>query len=189
MRPPVEFIAQLWLPIVLSAVIVFFVSAAFWMVSPHHQMEWKKLPSQDAVLAALRAQPAPPGLYSVPGVNSPADRKDPAWRAELDRGPTAMITLRAGGMGNMGAQMFQSLLGNLVVSFFCAYVAAHAIQPGADYLAVFRIIATLGFMSYAFANITDSVWFGRPWSSFVKQCLDALVYGCLMGGVFGWLWK
>ena len=183
------FVAQLWLPIVLSGVIVFFVSAAFWMVAPHHQREWGKLPSEAAVLAALRAQPAEPGLYTIPGANDPAERKNPAWRAELDRGPAAYVTLRPGGMGNMGAQMAQSLLSNIAISFFCAYVASHAVQPGADYLAVFRIIATLGFMSYAFASITDSVWFGRPWSSFVMQCFDALVYGCLMGGVFGWLWK
>lgn len=183
------FVAQLWLPIVLSGVIVFFVSALFWMVSPHHQLEWKKLPGQDGVLAALRAHPAPPGLYAIPGMNSPADRRDPTWRAELDRGPTVYVTLRPGGMPAMGALMMKSLVSNIVISFFCAYIASHAVQPGADYLAVFRIVATLGFMSYAFASIPDSVWFGRPWSSFYKQCFDALVYGCLMGGVFGWLWK
>jgi hypothetical protein len=54
---------------------------------------------------------------------------------------------------------------------------------------VFRIVGTLGFMSYSFASIPDSIWFGRPWVSFYKQCFDALAYGCLMGGVFGWLWR
>ena len=183
------FALHLWLPIVLSGVLVFFVSAAFWMVSPHHQLEWKKLPSQAAVLAALRAQPAEPGLYAIPGMATPADRNSPEWRAELDRGPTAYVTLRPGGMPNMGVLMMKSLVSNIVISFFCAYVASHALPPGASYLEVFRIIATLGFMSYAFASIPDSVWFGRPWSSFYKQCFDALVYGCMMGGVFGWLWK
>jgi len=183
------FVAHLWIPIVLSGVIVFFVSALFWMVMPHHVMEWGKLPSEAGVLAALRAHPAPPGLYSVPGVTSPADRKTPAWRAELERGPTAMITLRPAGMGNMGALMMKSLASNILISFFCAYVASHAVPADASYLMVFRIVGTLGFMSYSFASITDSIWFGRPWSSFFKQAFDALVYGCLMGGVFGWLWK
>lgn len=183
------FVSQLWLPIVVSGVIVFVASVLSWMVMPHHQMEWRKLPSQAAVLAALRAQPAEPGLYAIPGLNSPAERKDPAWRAELDRGPTAYVTLRPGGMPGMGALMMKSLVSNIVISLFCAYVASHALLPGASYLEVFRIIGTLGFMSYAFASIPDSVWFGRPWSSFVKQSADALVYGCLMGGVFGWLWK
>jgi len=183
------FVAQLWLPILLSALFVFFMSAAFWMVFPHHQKEWGKLPSEAAVLAALRAQPAEPGLYTIPGAHNPADRRDPAWRAELDRGPTAYVTLRPGGMPNMGASMLKSLLGNVVVSFFVAYIASHTIQPAAHYLEVFRIVGTLGFMSYALGSLHESVWFGRPWSSFAKQCFDALVFGCLMGGTFGWLWK
>jgi hypothetical protein len=183
------FLAQLWLPIVVSGVIVFFVSALFWMVSPHHQMEWGKLPNEAAVLAALRANPAAPGQYTIPGVNSPAERKNPEWRAALEQGPTAIITLRKGGMGNMGAQMMQSLVGNLVVSFFVAYVASHALPADANYLQVFRIVGATSFMSYAFASIPDSVWFGRPWSSFFKQCFDALVYAGLTAGVFGWLWK
>lgn len=183
------FVSQLWLPILLSGVIVFLVSAAFWMVAPHHKMEWGKLPSEVGVLTALRAHPAQPGLYAIPGMTSPDDHKNPAWRAELDRGPAAYVTLRPGGMPNMGTLMAKSLVSNIVISFFCAYVASHAVQPDADYLAVFRLVATLGFMSYAFASIPDSIWFGRPWSSFYKQAFDALVYGCLMGGVFGWLWK
>lgn len=183
------FLAQLWLPIIVSGVIVFFVSALFWMLSPHHQMEWKKLPNQDSVLGALRAGNVAPGTYMAPGVNSPDERKDPAWRAEVEKGVSAIITVRAGGMNNMGAQMAQSLLSNVLISFFCAYVASHAIQPGAQYLEVFRIVGTLGFMSYSLASMSDSVWFGRPWNNFFKQCFDALVYGCLMGGVFGWLWK
>ncbi len=183
------FVAQLWLPILLSSLFVFFASALAWMVMPHHQKEWGKLPSQDAVLAALRAQPAPPGLYTVPGVNNPADRKDPAWRAELERGPSAMITLRPGGMPPMGGTMFKSYLGNVVVAFFCAYIASHVLAPTANYLEVFRVVSTLGFMSYCFASIQESIWFGRPWSSFIRQAFDALVWGCLMGGTFGWLWK
>jgi hypothetical protein len=183
------FLSQLWLPILLSALFVFFMSAAFWMISPHHQKDWGKLPSEATVLAALRAQPAQPGLYTIPGCNDPAERRDPAWRAEVERGPIAYVTLRAGGMPNMGAQMFLSYVGNVVVSVFVAYIASHTIQPGAHYLEVFRVVGTLGFMSYALASLQDSVWFGRPWPQFYKQCFDALVFGCLMGGTFGWLWK
>ena len=51
------FLAQLWLPIVLSAVLVFFVSALFWMISPHHQMEWKKLPNEDIIATLTRFTP------------------------------------------------------------------------------------------------------------------------------------
>jgi hypothetical protein len=43
-------------------------------------------------------------------------------------------------------------------------------------------------MSYCFASIPDSIWFGRPWKSWILQAVDALAYGLVMGGVFGWLW-
>jgi hypothetical protein len=35
--------------------------------------------------------------------------------------------------------------------------------------------------------IPDSVWFGRPWSHTAKSLFDGLIYGVLIGGVFGWL--
>jgi hypothetical protein len=34
-------------------------------------------------------------------------------------------------MPGMGAQMLKSLVSNVLISFFCAYVASHAVQPGA----------------------------------------------------------
>lgn len=32
------------------------------------------------------------------------------------------------------------------------------------------------------------IWFGKPWKSYALHATDALVYGLLMGGMFGWLW-
>ena len=46
----------------------------------------------------------------------------------------------------------------------------------------------MGFMTYALGSMSESIWFGRPWSSFALQALDALMYGLILGGVFGWLW-
>jgi hypothetical protein len=183
------FVAHLWLPVVVSAFFVFLASSIIWTMMPHHQKEWHKLPGEAAVLAALRAQPAEPGLYALPGIDHPADRKSAAWKADLERGPIAYVTLVRGGMAPMGPKMFTSLVGNLVVSFFCAYIASHVLQPGASYLEVFRVVGTLGFMSYSFAKIQDSIWFGWPWRSLLAQAADALLFGCLMGGTFGWLWK
>jgi hypothetical protein len=61
-------------------------------------------------------------------------------------------------------------------------------MPGADYLAVFRVVGTVSFMAYSFANISDSIWFGRPWKSWFLQAGDGLLYGLVTAGVFGWLW-
>ena len=38
------------------------------------------------------------------------------------------------------------------------------------------------------AVVQDAIWFGRPWSSAWKVLGDALLYGLMTAGVFGWLW-
>ncbi len=38
------------------------------------------------------------------------------------------------------------------------------------------------------ATVPDAIWFGRPWSAIGKNLFDALMYGLLTAGVFGWLW-
>ena len=48
-------LASLSLPILLSAVIVFFASSIIHMVLPYHRSDYKKLPDEDNVRAALRS--------------------------------------------------------------------------------------------------------------------------------------
>ena len=59
--------------------------------------------------------------------------------------------------------------------------------PDADYLALFRIAGATSFTAYGIAYLQDSIWFGRPWSITAKNLFDALIYGMLTGGAFGWL--
>ena len=47
-------LAALWLPIILAAVIVFIASSILHMVLPYHRGDYKKLPDEDKVSAALR---------------------------------------------------------------------------------------------------------------------------------------
>ena len=48
-------LSALWLPIVLSAVIVFFASFVMHMLLTYHHSDYKKLPNEDNVLAGLRS--------------------------------------------------------------------------------------------------------------------------------------
>lgn len=43
--------------------------------------------------------------------------------------------------------------------------------------------------AYAVGLSQNSIWFHRPWSNTLKHTLDGLIYGCLTGGAFGWLWN
>lgn len=186
-----EFVAELWQPILLSAALVFIWSAITWTVLPHHAKEWKGLPASEAVRDAVKAAGFQPGLYMFPWWEDPKARRTPEAQAKVAAGPTGMVTILKPGPMSMGAMMTKSLLGNIVVSVFTAYVVYHAFMPeglaAASYGSMFRIAGTVTFMAYAFGTLPDSVWFGKPWKSWLYAAGDAVVYALLVGGTFAGL--
>lgn len=178
-------IATLWLPILVSAVIVFVASALVWMVLPWHRTDFRKTPDEEKIRDALRG--LDPGTYMVPYCSSSKDLEDPAMREKLSSGPLAYITVGRHGPPNMTPRLVQSFLFYLVVGVACAYVVSRTVSPAADYLQVFRVAGTTAFLAYGVACIQESIWFSRPWALTAKNLLDALIYGLLTGGAFGWL--
>jgi hypothetical protein len=186
---PYVTLSSLWLPILLAAALVWIASALFWTASPHHKNEFAPLPDEDRVLAALRDAGAMPGHYFFPHAGSPDRMKDPEFQKKLEAGPVCVLTVTtADAVRNMAKPMALSFLFNLVVTFFVAYVASRTVPAGSDYLAVFRVVGTVTFAAYGFGILYDTIWFGRGWGRAWKHLFDALVFGCLTAGVFGWRW-
>jgi hypothetical protein len=111
-------VTALWLPIVVSAVLVFIASSIIHMVLQLHRNDWKEVPDEDGMMDALRAHNLAPGDYCVPRVNSPSAMKDPAFVAKFKRGPVVFMTVLPGGDMAMGAQLAQWFVFSLVVSLF-----------------------------------------------------------------------
>jgi hypothetical protein len=88
----------------------------------------------------------------------------------------------------MGSVLIQWFLYTVVISFFSAYVASRALAFGADYLAVFRFAGTTAFAAYALALPQFSIWYRRSWKTTFIAMFDGLIFACLVGGTFGWLW-
>lgn len=183
-----QFAMELWKPILVSGVLVFIVSALVWTVLPHHKTEWAKLANEDAVGDAIRAGSPAPGLYVIPHMADMKEMGSPEGKAKMERGPNAYITIAPNGVPAMGPMMVKSLVYQIVLSLFVAYVAWHALGAGAEYLRVFRIVGTVGFMACALGVVPESIWFARPWKSLALHAGDALMYALVMAGVFGWLW-
>ena len=181
-------IGSIWLAILLSAVAVWIVSAVVWMVLPHHKTDYGALPDEGAAIAALKAQNLSPGRYAFPHMQSPADLKEADTRRRFEEGPAGYLTVVPRGVPVMGKSMGIQFLTYLIVAGAVAYVASRTLAPGAEYLQVFQITGTVAFMAYGFGTFQDAIWFGRPWSDIAKNLFDAFVYGCVTGGVFGWLW-
>ena len=176
-------IISLWLPVLVSAGIVWICSALVWTILPWHKKDYSKTNDEEAVRAALKGNS--PGLYMVPHCTDPASQA--AAKDKYEEGPNAFITVAPNGWPKMGGKLAMSFAYNVLVGIVCAYFVTRTLTADADYLAVFRIAGTVAFCSYGLAYFQDSIWFSRPWSLTAKTLFDSLLYGMLTGGVFGWL--
>jgi len=179
---------SLWLPVVLSAVIVFVVSAIIHMVLPYHRNDLRKAPKEDELMDALRRLDIPPGDYLVPHSGSMEGMKKPEFIEKMKKGPIALLTVAPGAAPSMGPNLALWFLYSLLVSVFAGYITGRALGPGASYLAVFRFVGASAFMGYSFALLQSSIWYKRSWVTTLKSVFDGFVYGLLTAGTFGWLW-
>jgi hypothetical protein len=180
-------LSALWLPIVLSAVIVFVASSVMHMVLPYHKSDYQKLPDEDKVLPVLRAAALKRGLYIFP-FTTHKDMRSPAVIEKYNQGPVGMMTVFPSGPPVMGKFLGLWLGYCLIIGFFVAYLAAHTVVPGAHYLRVFRVVGTAAFLAYGLGSLSNGIWKGQTWSVTLKEAIDGLVYALLTAGTFGWLW-
>ncbi|HXF95304.1 MAG TPA: hypothetical protein VNI61_04310 [Gemmatimonadales bacterium] len=181
-------LTSLWLPILVSAVLVFVVSSIIHMVLPYHRNDFAAVPREREVAAALRPFGIPPGEYMIPRAANLAEAKTAEFQEKLKQGPVMLMTVFPNGPFSMGKQLAQWFAYCVVVGIFAAYLASRTLSPGAEYLAVFRVTGTVAFAGYSLALIQGAIWAGRRWSTTLKSVFDGLVYGLLTAGVFGWLW-
>ena len=181
-------IVALWLPILLSAVIVFFASAIVHMALRYHWSDYSRMPGEDHVRDAIRKGGVGPGEYNFPHAASPAEMRAPDIVERFKQGPVGLITVLPSGEPAMGKNLVQWFVYSLVVGVLAAYVAGRTLGAGAEYLQVFRVAGTVAFVAYAGAQPIESIWKGRKWSTTGKNILDGLIYALLTAGTFGWLW-
>lgn len=179
---------SLWLPILLSAVFVFFLSSFLHMVMPYHRSNFKKLDKEDEVMAALRPFAIPPGEYAIPNPGSHKEMCTDAYKERVEAGPVAFMTVMENGIPKMGKSLVQWFVYSVIVSIFAGYVAIHAAGPDAHYLAVFRYVGTVAFVGYSLALLQNSIWYKRAWCTTFKFVFDGLLYALVTAGTFGWLW-
>ena len=184
-------LAALWLPVLLSAVFVFVASSVVWVFLKWHDSEWQHLGMGSELQEALRKAGVTTGHYLFPYMDMNATDKaaaKTAWTAAYAKGPVGVIHAGTPGTMSMGKMLGQVFVFYLVVSFFSAYIAAHALAQGAPYLKVFQIVGATAFVAYAAGSFMDSIWFCKSWRSTWLNVVDALIYAGLTAGTFGWLW-
>ena len=180
-------LTALWLPIVLSAVIIFVASSIMHMLLPYHHGDYKQLPEEDKARSALREAGLKRGLYVFP-FGTHKEMNSPAMIEKYNQGPNGMMIVFPTGRPAMGKYLGLWFAYCLLVGFFVAYLAAHTIPEGTYYLAVFRVVGSAAFLSFGLGPLANVIWKGYPWGFVIKEVIDGLIYALLMAGTFGWLW-
>lgn len=174
---------SLWLPIVLSAVALFFASFLSWMVVQLHRQDWVKLAKEDQFMQAVRDCEIPVGSYMFPGCASAEEMKSEAYAKKWEAGPSGILTIYP--KVNMGRNLGLTFLYFLVLSFCLAYLATLALQPGANFMAVFRFVSTAGFLAFLSAMVQHAIWFhGR----IVGHVVESIAYAAISGAIFAAMW-
>ncbi len=181
-------LSVLWLPILLSAVIVFVASSIIHMLLPWHKSDYPKVPGEDKVMNALRPLNIPPGDYMVPRCASMKEMGSPEFKEKLNKGPVIVMTVMPNGMTSMGRNLALWFVYSALVGLFSAYIAGRALPVGASYRSVFRFAGAAAFMGYSVALWQMSIWYRRAWGTTIKATIDGLIYALLTAGTFGWLW-
>lgn len=178
---------SLWLPILLSAVFVFIASSLVHMLLKYHASDFKKLPSEDEMMADLRKYNIEPGEYYMPYISDMKDRETPEYKEKMEKGPVGFMTFTSPDY-EMGKSLGLWFAYCLLVGFCTAYMAGLALEPGSSFMAVFRFVGTAAFVAYSLALIQNSIWYKRSWKTTAKYLLDGFIYGLITAATFGWLW-
>lgn len=205
-----DFLTNLWLPILLSGVAVWFASALAWMAIGHHKRDRDPIPGGESgereFMDVLRRMNLSAGTYGFPDFCRhdalPRAERMQAMKALYDTRP--MGILRVWGEMNMGVNMLLTFAFYLVTSAVIASLAWAALAPlgpgagsgamlaagGAEpsFGRVFQITATAGVLAYCFASFPNDLWFQNKRRAMVMNWIDGAVFGLITGAIFAWLW-
>ena len=178
------FLFMLWLPILLSGVVVFVLSAMAWTVSPHHRGDYKATEAEDSLLKFFRDAKIRPGRYMFPFAKGDPN-KDPVLKQKMADGPVGTLTVFPG--IDMKNNLICTFVFFLVTSTLIAYLAWFAMEghPDQSFMRVFRLVGTASILIYSCSAIPNDVWFKRP---MLTNLIDGVIYGLTTGLIFAALW-
>ena len=184
-----ELLISLWLPILLSAAVVWIVAAIVWMALPHHKNDFIALPAphEDAFMDSIRKSGIKPGNYVFPDFRKPEAMKSEKVSKALEQGPVGHLSLWQPPL-TMGGKMVGTFIVYLVVSTLIAYLTHVALPGAAPFAKVFQIAGTAGILAYSFSFIPTGIWFGAYKRTIVAGIIDGILFGCITGAIFAWRW-
>ena len=182
-----DLLLPLWLPILLSAAVVWIVSAIVWMALPHHKQDFIGLPDEDGFMDSIRKSGIKPGNYVFPDFRGREAMKSEKICSALKEGPVGHLSVWQTPL-TMGGKMVGTFIVYLVVSTLIAYLTRVALPGAAPFAKVFQVAATAGVLAYCFSFIPNALWFGSYKRTIFASVIDGILYACITGALFAWFW-
>jgi hypothetical protein len=179
-------LAELWLPVLVSSVLVFLASSIIWMVLPHHKADIKVLPNEEDFDAAIKPMDIQPGLYMYPGCHG-KDIKSDAFQTRWKAGPWGTINV-LGSAPNFGMNLLKTFIAYLVISAMAGYLAGIGTMPGAEYMDVFRVVGTAAILGYCMGSLSGDFFMGKPTRFIITCFIDGVIFALITAGVFASMW-
>ena len=174
---------DLLLPVLLATIALFFASFLSWMVLPLHFKDWMKLSNEDDYMKAAKDLDLKPGSYMFPGWDTLEEMKSKEYEDKWNEGPCGIMTVFP--RVSMGKNLGLTFLYFLVCNFCLAYLATLAIDAGAEFMVVFRFVATAGLMTFLAAIVQHSIWFHNRIAGHV---IESVAYAVISAAIFGAMW-
>lgn len=180
-------ITQLWLPILIATVCVFFASSIIWMLLPYHKPDIKAIPNEAEFDEAINKLGIAPGFYMYPNCQNAKDMKSEAFKARWESGPWGTINVM-GHQPNFAMNLLKTFIAYGLITVMVAYISGMALGPGADYMNVFRVVATAGILGHCMGALAGSFFLGTPTRFIVTCFIDGVIFALITAGVFASMW-
>jgi len=180
-------LAELWLPILIATVCVFFASFVIWMLLPYHKADIKVLPNESDYTDAMGKLNIKPGFYMYPNCQSNKDMKSDEFQARLKTGPWGSVNVLSA-QPSFPMSLIKTFTVYLIITIMVAYIASIGVAAGADYMHVFRVIATAGILGHCMGGLAGSFFLGTPNRFIFTSFVDGVIFALITAGVIASMW-
>ena len=177
-----DFLINLWLPVLLTAIALFIASSVCWTVLPHHENDFEKADSEDELMSSIRQLNLKPGKYMFPFMKH-SEQSQQEMIDKYTAGPRGTLVLWD--MPNMGRNLGLTFVFFLLIAIVTAYIGWEALGADAGFLKVFQIIGALSVLVHCSSGQLNAIWFPRKTS---MDFVDGIAYGIITGLIFALLW-
>ncbi|REJ82809.1 MAG: hypothetical protein DWQ34_03015 [Planctomycetota bacterium] len=174
---------DLWLPILAAGLATHVMSTLAWTVLPHHKPEWKKFPQEDKLLGLIDEGAVPAEQYIFPHAADAEEMKSEEFQQKQQKCRGTLILWPS--PINMGAAIGKTLAFFFIAAFCIGYVASLAVEPGATFFRVFRVVATVALLTHCFGIFPNVFWFKQK---VLLDLADKVAYALATGLIFAALW-